>query len=117
LGHRRRQPVVRSSRSDPLAGPEHGHRQLFSGSVRAPQRAHDLTVPDNLTLLRRPPHSLELNGIENLWHYLRSHCWSNRTYRDYDELIEVAEESWCQYCLDTELIKSVCANNYIPTRS
>jgi len=57
LGHRRRQPVVRSSRSDPLADPEHGHRQLFSGSVRAPQRAHDLTVPNNLTLLRRPPHS------------------------------------------------------------
>jgi beta-glucosidase len=25
--------------------------------------------------------------------------------------------SWCRYCLDTELIKSVCAKNYIPTRS
>ena len=80
-------------------------------------RAHDLKVPDNITLIPLPPYSPELNGIENLWHYLRSHCWSNRTYRDYDELFDVASDSWCRYCLDSNLIKSVCAKNYIPTRS
>lgn len=80
-------------------------------------RAHDLKVPANITLIPLPPYSPELNGIENLWHYLRSHCWSNRTYRDYEELFEVAEASWCQHCLDSDLIKSVCAKNYIPTRS
>jgi transposase len=80
-------------------------------------RAHDLVVPANITLIPLPPYSPELNGIENLWHYLRSHCWSNRAYHDYEELFEVASESWCRYGLDTELIKSVCAKNYIPTRS
>jgi hypothetical protein len=62
-------------------------------------------------------YSPELNGVENLWHDLRSHCWSNRTYRDYDELFDVAEKSWRQYGLNTDLIKSVCAKNDIPTRS
>lgn len=80
-------------------------------------RAHDLKVPANVTLIPLPPYSPELNGIENLWHYLRSHCWSNRAYAHYDELFDVASESWCRYCLDTDLIKSVCAKNYIPTRS
>ncbi len=80
-------------------------------------RSNDLVVPANITLIPLPSYSPELNGIENLWHYLRSHCWSNRAYRDYDELFDVASKSWCRYCLDTELIKSVCAKNYIPTRS
>ena len=80
-------------------------------------RAHDLKVPANVTLIPLPPYSPELNGIENLWHYLRSHCWSNRAYRDYDNLFDVASTSWCKYCLDTELIKSVCAKSYIPTRT
>lgn len=41
-----------------------------------------LEVPSNVSLIRLPPYSPELNPIENLWHYLRSHYWSNRTYDD-----------------------------------
>ncbi len=32
----------------------------------------------NVTLVSLPPYSPELNPVENLWHYLRSHHWSNR---------------------------------------
>lgn len=80
-------------------------------------RANDLKVPPNVTLFPPPPYSPELNGIENLWHYLRSHCWSNRSYENYDDLFEVASRSWCQHGLKADLIKSVCAKSYIPTRS
>jgi len=79
--------------------------------------SHDLQVPSNVTLIKLPPYSPELNGIENLWHYLRSHFWSNRTYKDYDDLFEVAESTWCKNCLNPELIKSVCAKPYTQTRS
>lgn len=37
-----------------------------------------LTVPDNITVIPLPPYSPELNPMENLWHYLRSHYWANR---------------------------------------
>jgi transposase len=30
-------------------------------------------VPDNVSLIELPPYSPQLNPIENLWHYLRSH--------------------------------------------
>lgn len=80
-------------------------------------RAHDRKVPANVTRIPLPPYSPELKGLENLWHDLRSHCWSNRAYAHYDELFDVASESWCRYCRDTEWIKSVCAKNYIPTRT
>ena len=33
-----------------------------------------------------PAYSPELNPVENLWHYLRSHYWANRIYENYDDL-------------------------------
>jgi transposase len=45
--------------------------------------AKALQVPTNVTLIMLPPYSPELNPTENLWHYLRSHYWSNRSYDDY----------------------------------
>ena len=79
--------------------------------------ANDLQVPSNVKLIKLPPYSSEFNGIENLWRYLRSHFWANRVYLDYDDLFEVAESTWRKNCLNRELIASVCAKNYIQTRS
>ena len=72
-----------------------------------------LVVPHNISLILLPPHSPELNPVENLWHYLRSHHWSNRVYRDYDELEAEAIWSLCKVCLDAELVKTICAAPYI----
>ena len=47
-----------------------------------------LKMPDGIAALLLPPYSPELNPVENLWHYLRSHYLSNRTYADYDALLE-----------------------------
>jgi hypothetical protein len=78
--------------------------------------SRDLVVPANLTLLPLPPYSPELNPVENLWHYLRSHHWSNRVYRDYEALLHTATESWRAVCLGPETIKSVCAAPYLEKR-
>ena len=53
-----------------------------------------LTVPANVTLMHLPPKSPELNPVENLWHYLRSHFWSNRHYPTWDELNQAATDAW-----------------------
>jgi transposase len=68
-----------------------------------------LHVPSNVTLVALPPRSPELNPVENLWHWLRSHYWSNRGYADYDALRAAACDAWQRSCLDAELVKSVCA--------
>jgi transposase len=69
-----------------------------------------LRIPSNLTLVHLPPKSPELNPTENLWHYLRSHYWSNRLYRNWDELKRAATDAWRRVCLVPELIKTVCAD-------
>ena len=69
-----------------------------------------LKVPENITLIHLPPKSPELNPVENLWHYLRSHYWSNRLYQTWDDLKFAATDAWRRVCLVPELIKSVCAD-------
>ena len=72
-----------------------------------------LKVPDHVTLVPLPAYSPELNPIENLWHYLKRHFWSNRAYQDYDALEEAAMAAWQRAVLDTELMKTVCAAPYL----
>jgi len=72
-----------------------------------------LTLPKNITLVRLPPYSPELNPIENLWHYLKSHYWSNRAYADYDALEQAAIDAWKTAVLNHELMKTVCAAPYL----
>ena len=73
----------------------------------------DVVVPSNVSLIQLPPYSPELNPVENLWHYLRAHHWSNRPYRDYDALQEEAVRSLCAVREDTETIKTVCNPRYL----
>ena len=67
-------------------------------------------MPANVTLIHLPPKSPELNPAENLWHYLRSHFWSNRLYKTWDDLREAAVDGWRRVCLLPEKIKTVCAD-------
>ena len=72
----------------------------------------ELKVPANVTIIQLPAYSPELNPIENLWHYLKSHYWSNRAYADYDELEKAAIYAWQIAVLNPDLMKTVCAAPY-----
>ena len=76
-----------------------------------------LRVPDNVTLIHLPPKSPELNPTENLWHYLRSHYWSNRLYKTWDELKAAAVDAWRAVCLVPSLIRTVCADTAVCAES
>jgi transposase len=73
----------------------------------------DLVVPSNISLILLPPYSPELNPVENLWHYLRAHHWSNRAYQDYDALESEAARSLCTVCCDREKLKTICNAEYV----
>jgi transposase len=75
--------------------------------------AKSLKVPANVTLVHLPPKSPELNPVENLWHYLRSHYWSNRLYKTWEDLKAAAIDAWRRVCLVPELVKSICADTAV----
>ena len=72
----------------------------------------ELKIPPNMTIFALPAYSPELNPVENLWHYLRSHYWANRTYAHYDALRLAAIEAWQKAALDPTIIQSVCRASY-----
>jgi transposase len=99
--------------------------QQFSSTIAADEHAvviwdgagfhtsKSLQVPANVTLIQLPAYSPELNPIENLWHYLKSHYWSNKLHQDYDALEQAAVSAWQNAVLKPELMKTVCAAPYV----
>ena len=71
-------------------------------------KSKELRVPKNITVIELPAYSPELNPVENLWQYLRSHYWSNRSYTNYDQLRLTACDAWQAACLDHKLMRSIC---------
>lgn len=72
-----------------------------------------LNIPPNITIVTLPAYSPELNPIELLWLYLKSHYLSNRVYPDIDALYQAATNAWNETTSKPELIRSLCNNSWI----
>ena len=72
----------------------------------------ELKVPESITLVPLPPYSPERNPMENLWHFLRSHYWSNQAHADYEALVKAAQDAWQRSACDPATIQSVCRAPY-----
>ena len=70
-----------------------------------------LKVPDNITLLPLPPYSPELNPVERLWAYLKSHYLSNRVFEDYQAMLDVSTHAW--NTLTPDHFKSICSTQWL----
>ena len=75
----------------------------------------DLQVPQNITLRHLPPYSPELNPVERLWAFLKSHYLSNRIYEDYPHLFQSCSQAWNQ--LTPEQFCSICRTPWIPRKN
>ena len=70
-----------------------------------------LKVPENISLMYLPAYSPELNAIERLWGYLKSHYLSNRVYTDYDDLLDTCRIMWNK--IAPEKFSTVCQTKWI----
>ena len=73
-----------------------------------------LAIPDNITLLALPPYSPELNPVERIWHYLRSHWLANSVFRSLADIMDACETAWNRFAADPGLIRSLCAVAWAP---
>lgn len=73
-------------------------------------RARALEVPANIVILFLPPYSPELNPVENLWGYMRSHHLSNRVYENYDHIKDEIGKAYRS--LTPDALRSVCRCDY-----
>lgn len=80
----------------PYANGECMKRHLQAISQAVPKGRHAVVVMDgavwhkerynlpNLTILKLPPYSPELNPIEQVWQYIKQHWLSNRCFDSYE---------------------------------
>ena len=80
-------------------------------------RSQALVVPGNITLLELPPYSPELNPVERIWHYLRSHWLANSVFRSLADIMDACEMAWNRFATDHRLIRSLCAVAWAPASS
>ena len=63
-----------------------------------------LEVPDNITLLKLPPYSPELNPMENVWAYLRANKLAISVFESYDEIVDKCCDAWNFFAEDKQAI-------------
>ena len=59
--------------------------------------AKKLDIPDNITLIPLPPYAPELNAMEQVWEWIKSHHLSNSCYKDYDDIVEKSSLAWNEF--------------------
>ena len=74
-----------------------------------------LRVPGNVSLLRLPPYSPELNPQENVWQYLRQNQLSNRVFADYEAVVAACCTAWNALMAMPDRIRSIAARAWIKT--
>jgi transposase len=79
------------------------------------QTGGKLNVPDNISLLRLPPYSPELNPAENIWQYLRQNYLSNRVYETYNAIVDACCEAWNALIATPMAIQSIATRAWAQT--
>lgn len=69
--------------------------------------AASLKIPDNITLLKLPSYSPELNPVENIWEYLRGNILSNAVFDDYDHVVAACCDAWNFFANDPDRVASI----------
>jgi transposase len=74
--------------------------------------AKDLAIPRNITPMRLPAYSPELNPIENVWEYLRGNQLSNTVYETYDEIVTACCDAWNFFADDPERVATITTRSW-----
>ena len=72
----------------------------------------DLEVPDNLTLLRLPPYSPELNLMENVFGVLKRKHFANRVFATVDDVRKTVDTVWQKFANTPEQIASIMSRQW-----
>lgn len=72
----------------------------------------NITVPDNIYLMRIPPYSPELNPCEQVWQYIKNR-FKNKLFMTMEDLKEWLHET--VVAMDSDTIKSITSNHHFLT--
>ena len=71
-----------------------------------------LAIPSNISLVPLPPHSPELNPVEQVWQQLRKLRLSNVAYDSYGSILDSACEAWNMFTKEVGNVKKLCSRKW-----
>lgn len=70
-------------------------------------------MPKNISLVRLPPYSPELNPVERIWLHLKETWLSLRIFNDQKAIVEACCKAWNRLANDTDRIRSLTSYPYL----
>ncbi|AQS36369.1 transposase [Shewanella psychrophila] len=67
---------------------------------------------NNLSIIKLPPYSPELNPIEQVWSWLRQHHLANRSFKGYEDIVDACSIAWNCFISDTKRVVSLCRRDW-----
>jgi hypothetical protein len=68
---------------------------------------------DNLSIIKLPPYSPELNPIEQVWQWLRQNELANRCFKGYDDIVDECSRAWNSFISDASRVIKLCSRDWI----
>jgi len=69
-------------------------------------------APDNISLMRLPSCSPDLNPQENIWQYIRRNALANRSFENYEAIVSACCKAWNDLTALPETIKSIASREW-----
>jgi len=67
---------------------------------------------ENISVIKLPPYSPELNPIEQVWRWIRENELANRCFDNYNDIVEQCCRAWDRFCSDTSRVISLCYRDW-----
>ena len=68
---------------------------------------------ENVSMIKLPPYSPELNPIEQVWSWMRQHHLANRTFKGYDDIVYSVCKAWNSFLSSNERVRNMCTRDWI----
>lgn len=66
----------------------------------------------NITIMKIPPYSPELNPIEQVWSWMRQHYLANRKFKGYEDIVNACSHAWNSFRKDTNRVIKMCSRKW-----
>ncbi|HDY7869280.1 TPA: transposase, partial [Vibrio vulnificus] len=75
---------------------------------------NDIAEPfDNVSIIKLPTYSPELNPIEQVWSGLRQHYLANPSFADYEDIISQVCRAWKSFLECSARVRQMCSRRWI----
>lgn len=75
-------------------------------------RSKELEIPDNIKLIFLPPYSPQLNPVEQIWQFLKSHFTRGAYFELLDQIQQRVIDGVCSLHQNPHLVKSIANTSY-----